>query len=401
MFQKAEDGSYGRLGDIIKDAKNNTDSGINKLNFTLLGDPAIKFPIPEELVLIDSVNSTDVSKNIDTLRAYQEVVLTGRVTDIDSNIYSDFNGVVNLNVFDKEVEMTTRSNHGLDTIAYTVQKNIIYKGKATVKNGRFSTKFRVPKDISYNFGIGKIAMFAQDSTTIASGYSKNIIVGGTADNNFSDDTGPEIKLFLNDTNFVDGGICGASPYIYAKIYDESGINTTGLGIGHDITAYLYENDKKYYITEFFESDLDDYRKGVVQYQIKNLEEGTYNLELKVWDINNNSSEAFISFNVVDDEQIFISNLQNYPNPASKYTEFHYEHNMPETEHNICIDVFDLSGRLVHRITRSNYEQGFVAEPIQWDIGASGLARGVYPYRLTVTTTDGKKAYFNQKLIIIE
>ena len=46
------------FGDIIKIAKNNSGSGPNKRNFTLLGDPALKLAYPYYgKVITDSINN--------------------------------------------------------------------------------------------------------------------------------------------------------------------------------------------------------------------------------------------------------------------------------------------------------------------------------------------------------
>jgi hypothetical protein len=49
--------------------------------------------------------------------------------------------------------------------------------------------------------------------------------------------GPVIDLFMNDTDFTFGGLTDENPRMLALIFDESGINTVGTGIGHDITDY--------------------------------------------------------------------------------------------------------------------------------------------------------------------
>ncbi|MCG8698214.1 MAG: type IX secretion system sortase PorU [Bacteroidales bacterium] len=401
LFEKDATGCFSRLGDVIRKAKNST-SGSNKLNFTLLGDPALKISIPENIVMVDSINSMDANL-YDTISAFEEVSVKGRVVDNNSNIIPTFNGELYIKVFDKPNEITTNSNDGQDPFTYDLQKNIIYKGKAGVTQGEFDLKFRVPKDISYSFGTGKMSIYARSEDNRASGSALNFVIGGTSPGGINDNDGPDIDLFINDSNFVEGGITGTNPVIYAKLSDESGINTTGVGIGHDITAYLLEKeDEVYVLNDYYESSLGDYTSGTVRYPLTGIEEGFYTLVFKVWDINNNSSERSISFEVKSEQNLILKSLTNYPNPVQSVTSFQYTHNSSETVHNLTLEIFDLSGRIVYRHQRSQYEQGFVSDPIVLHLKGSGrntLRPGVYPYRVVVETDDGKKSIINQKMII--
>ena len=67
-----------------------------------------------------------------------------------------------------------------------------------------------------------------------------LVIGGTADY-VEDIIGPDIQLFMNDTNFINGGITNSDPNLYAVLFDENGINTVGNGIGHDMVAILDES----------------------------------------------------------------------------------------------------------------------------------------------------------------
>ena len=46
-FERDEDGNYYRLGDIIRMTKDSSGIQRNKLNFILLGDPALALAVPE------------------------------------------------------------------------------------------------------------------------------------------------------------------------------------------------------------------------------------------------------------------------------------------------------------------------------------------------------------------
>ena len=409
IFEKNYNGEKLRLGDVSKKAKNGLGNQINKLSFSMLGDPALILAYPEFKVTTDTVNGFSVEEISDTLKAFSYVTVSGHVTYDDGSIIPDFNGLVYPRVYDKKVKMITLGNDSedpdnpSDLFEYMDQKNLLYKGKASVQNGRFSFSFLVPKDISYSIGNGKISYYATNKLVDAKGEYTGLFIGGTNENAEADYTGPEIDLYMNDERFTEGGMTNRSPYLLAKLYDDNGINTTGIGIGHDIVATLdYDDYNSMILNDFYESETDDFRSGRVFYQLSDLEEGEHTISLKAWDVYNNSSENLIGFVVTESDGMFLEKIVSFPNPANEHTTIQYTHNAPGEDHEVLLEIFDLSGRLVTSISRTYYETGFVSAPLEWDLknsSGSDLGAGIYPYRLTVTTSLGK-SFINQKLIII-
>ena len=193
----------------------------------------------------------------------------------------------------------------------------------------FSFSFVVPKDIAYNFGSGRISYYAvsHDSLTDASGYDESFIIGGTATNILADNEGPEIELFINNEQFISGGMTNENPLLFALLSDFSGINTVGNGIGHDIVAILDEQtNQSISLNDYYSADTDSYQTGKVTYPFYDLTKGHHTLSLKVWDVFNNSSEKTIDFYVSDANEFSLSELINYPNPFYGSTAFYFEHN---------------------------------------------------------------------------
>jgi hypothetical protein len=404
VFERDADGHYYKLGDVIRMTKDSSGIQRNKLNFILLGDPALSLALPEFTVHTDSLNGINVSTAIDTLKAFSRVRITGHLEDTDHNPLNSFNGTIYPSVFDKSLTVTSLANDGGDPMQFETQENLLFKGKASVSGGLFSFEFLVPKDITYSFGKGKIVYYSQDSSRDANGYFDHFIIGGTDTVAPTDDKGPDISLYLNDDNFTDKGISNANPVIFALISDESGINTVGNGIGHDITGVLDNNvSDPIILNDYFETDLDNYTQGSLAYPISNLSEGLHSLKVKVWDVFNNSSEKTIEFKVISNESLTLANVYNYPNPATEVTWFRFEHNRPGEDLQINIDIFDMAGRNVAFIQQSVYTTGFSCDPVEWDLRDSGgnlLRQGIYPYRIRITDTHGNSADSYNKLIII-
>ncbi len=405
VFEKDSDNNDYSLGDIMKYSKNKTGAGVNKRNFTLLGDPAMKLTYPYYNIKTDSINHKPLGQYPDTISALQKVVISGHVEDMQGKLHETFNGIVYPVVYDKESVQSTLANDGGTKQTFTLRNNIVYKGSAEVKAGRFSYSFIVPKDIGYAFGIGKISYYAADSLYDAAGASFDVIVGGSSKDAAIDNSGPDIEVFMNSYNFRSGGITDENPVLLLKLFDEHGINTTGNGIGHDITANLNDNSKNLILlNDFYLSDPESYQSGRVEYPFSKLDEGRHTISVKVWDIYNNSSTASADFVVVKSEDMIIKNIMNYPNPFSDYTEFSFEHNKPSVDLDITIDIYDMSGNLVKTLKAKQLQSGYISEPIIWNAygGNSNNSRqGIYIYNIRVRTSNGYEAKGSGKLIMVQ
>ena len=256
-----------------------------------------------------------------------------------------------------------------------------------------------------NYGSGKISYYGNNEVTDAQGFDTTIIIGGIDPNGVNDDQGPTIQLYMNDDSFVSGSITDANPVLYAKIADENGINTVGNGIGHDIVAILDgETSNPFILNDFYSAGLNDYQHGEVRYQFQNLTPGKHTVDLKVWDVNNNSGTASIEFMVQKKEEPSLEHVYNYPNPFTTKTSFMFEHNQACNSLEVQIQVYTISGRLVKTIQRQVSTQGFRSEGIEWDGKdefGDQLAKGVYVYRLMIKNLDGKTAEKTEKLVILK
>jgi hypothetical protein len=318
---------------------------------------------------------------------------------------TNFNGLIYPTVFDKAATVNTLANDpGSHVDNFKLQKNILYKGKASVTNGDFSFTFIVPKDISYSFGPGRISYYAYDGFTDANGNYEDVIIGGSADSVASDANGPQVNLYLNDDKFVFGGVTNENPLLYAVVNDPSGINTVGNGIGHDIAAVLDENtNKTIVLNEYYQADLNSYQSGTIRYPFSQLDEGRHTLKMKVWDVYNNSSDSYTEFVVSQSAELALSHVLNYPNPFTTNTQFMFEHNRPCADLDVNIQVFTVSGKVVKTINQLVNCDGFRAEGITWngrDEYDQKIGRGVYVYKIKVRTPEGYTAQAFEKLVIL-
>lgn len=412
LFDSTNAGGTNTLGDIFRTSKNYNGIGveINQRNFTLLGDPSLPFATPKYKVVTESINNKAIdTANADTIKALSTIQIKGFIADKNGNLLSNYNGVVYPAIYDKRtIQKTLAQDKGVGgskVMSYEVQKSIIYKGKASVQNGRFTFSFVVPKDISYNIGYGRISYYAQLGSADAHGSYDSVMVGGSSNSVLNDTQGPEMTIFLNDENFAPGGITGENPLLIVKVNDQHGVNTVGNGIGHNITATLTsENEtQKIDLNEYYESKLDSYQEGEIQYPLTKLTPGNYKLSVKAWDVLNNSSEKTTEFTVLDSKEFSIDRVYNYPNPFTTTTGFQFEHNRPGDQLDVMVQIFTVSGKLVKTIQQNIPVAGSRVSNIGWDAKdeyGDKLARGVYVYRMKVKSSDGTIADKYQKLVIL-
>lgn len=407
VFDPLPNGEMPRLGDVFKQTKQLSGTSLNNRNFSLLGDPALRLAYPMYSVETTSINQ--VAANTfpsDTMKALGMVTIQGFVKDLNGNKMTNFNGVIYPSVFDKTQTISTLSNDGNSSPAYSfkLQKNIIYRGKVSVTNGDFSFSFIVPKDISYNYGIGRISYYADNGTIDAAGYNENFVIGGASLKVENDVDGPELQLFMNDEKFIKGGITDENPDILLLIKDNNGINTLGNGIGHDITGTLDDdNENTFVMNDYYEADLNSYQSGKVRFPLEDLNEGKHTLKVKVWDVYNNSSSAYTEFVVAKLAELALSHVLNYPNPFTTNTSFFFEHNQPGSSLNVSLQIFTISGKMVKTFNMNVNTDGYRADPIIWD-GTDDygdkIGKGVYLYKLKVKSEDGKYAEKLEKLVIL-
>jgi hypothetical protein len=403
-FVRDAAGNPRTFGEIVEQTKNVALSSDNKRSFTLIGDPALRLAMPRLGVVTDSVNGLHYT-SIDTLSALSKVTIKGHIVDANQALVSNFNGTIIPSVFDKiKNNQTLAQDPGSPVLDFELQRNVLYKGKASVNNGYFEFSFIVPKDIALNYGRGKLSYYAFSNQTDAIGLDTTFIIGGIDPNGLVDSIGPEISAYLNDEQFIDGGISNEEPVLFIKLFDESGINTVGNGIGHDLMAILDEESANPIIlNDYYTSDLNTYQSGQVKYPFTTLDPGQHTISVKAWDVNNNSSDVKISFTVQAAETPLVKRLYNYPNPFSTATEFMLEHNQSCDVMDVQIQIYTIGGRLVKTIQSQVNTQGFTTRGLFWDGRddyGDRLANGVYIYRLQYQNSEGKRAEETQKLVIL-
>ncbi|PZU86159.1 MAG: hypothetical protein DI529_09100 [Chryseobacterium sp.] len=380
------------------------------LRVNFLGDPAMKISRPKRLLKIDNIETPVPGK----IRALDFVKVTGHVVKADgTTLDNTFNGRVAINIFDKKIKKTTLNNDNVPDmnpkLTFEEEPSAIVKASGTVVNGNYTVEFYVPKDINYEVGNGRILAYADNKSFDV--FTNQIqSVGDINPDGINDSEPPGVNLYMNNTNFANGGITDQNPMLLACVKDNMGINSTGAGIGHDIT-FVLDGDvvNTTSINDYYTSgdgngcnhgDLADYQKGSVTFPLKSLTPGEHQLVFKVWDINNNSTSSTLNFVVKDESEkkLVVNRLLNWPNPFTNKTYVQFEHNCDDIL-DVNVQIYTITGKIVRTLSTSisaePFLQGFRTprQAIEWDgkddFGDT-VAKGTYIFKIFARSQNQEK-----------
>ncbi len=397
-----ENGLPLRFGDICRLAKADSVNSPKNVTYVLFGDPALRLMTPLEEINTLKINGNDLHEEV-MLHAMSMVNIEGEIRTANGNADRAFNGEVWVKLYDKKSRYTTLGQEGAGVHNYTFYNDELYRGRATVTNGKFSISFQVPSDINMSYGTARIAYYAYDSIrqTDAMGVFEGLSLGGVDPSMVHDNEGPQIKFYWNTPDFVDGDVVARNGVLHAELYDAQGISHYDFSLGRNIMLSSnlmgYDNMN---LNDVFEPALDDFRRGTIALPISDLEPGTYEFGLKAWDMQDNSSEARIWFLVQDG--IFLSRVTNYPNPFSDETHFTLAHDGKDGQYDVNIEIFDMMGRHIASLNQKVASVGNVMESIRWegkDNHGNPLRTGIYLYRLTLTDEDGNSRTVSQRMMV--
>lgn len=396
------------IGEAARRAKcdlvsSGSDTSPNKLQYTLLGDPALRLACPGPEVVVDSINGHSVADSLQ-LSAGSVVRVRGHV-ELHQSLASGFSGVVTATVRDAEETITCKLNDDSadgaeEPFVYQDRTKTLYQGSDSIVNGVFHFTFAVPKDISYTDGNGQITFYAinNEKTTTLHGEDDSFVLNGSQVVQ-NDSVGPSVYCYLNAKTFTNGDQVNATPYFMAELYDDSGINASGSSIGHDLELVI-DNDraKTYNLNDYFTYDFGDYRSGSIGFSIPQLNNGQHRLLFRAWDVLNNSTATELVFNVVDNLEAGGFNVVCTKNPASERTSFVLSHDRAGSSIIVNMEVFDLSGRQLWKHTETGTSTGNTYT-LSWDLrtdGGSRLQTGVYLCRFQIDGGSSKTV----KLIVL-
>jgi hypothetical protein len=409
-----DDKPYVSIAEALRLSKNQMNSNV----VVYIGDPALFLAIARPKVILTKVNDLPITGTFADFKSLGVMKVAGQVVNQNNVQLTDYNGTLAVTVFDKNVLRNTLRNDFADamvnnnpfttapTMPFVSLGETIFRGNANVTSGNFEFEFVVPRDIRIPLGNGRMSFYAKKTNQLIdqTGINTDIKIGGINENAVADTTPPTVRLFMNDESFISGGITNESPILLAILEDENGMNTAS-GIGHDMIAVLDGDESNpFIVTDYYETELDNFRKGRLKFPFRNLEKGLHTLTFKAWDVYNNPIAAEVQFVVVGDETLTLTNVLNYPNPFVSYTQFWFTHNRPFEPLEVQVQVMTVTGKVVWTTNQMVNTDGFLCREINWDGRddfGDKIGKGVYVYKLTVKSTlTNKQTEKYEKLVIL-
>lgn len=391
------------LGEIVKRAKNRLLGDSNKLNFCLLGDPALTLHYPQWNVSTDSINGIEPQNA--TIGALELVTIQASVRDEQNELIDDYQGTAHVTLYDKSEELHTLASKGGQAFTYKDYISTLFAGKVAINDGKMQFTFMVPKDINYALGKGRLTYYIidEDESMDGQGFSHDFTIGGHSSDIDPAETGPSIRMYINSPAFVNGQQVNNQPILFAHLSDLYGINTVGAGIGHDITLrYANKPNETINLNAYYESSLNDYKNGIIRYPLGNLPEGTYSLELKAWNLQNISSTASVQFIVKNNLAPSIDYFHVYPNPIKDQATLSVQYDRPDDIGQIEFFIYDLAGKLCWQSSEVlQTADGLYTTTLV--VNADGncyLHGGLYLAKVKITTSQGTYTENTKKIMVL-
>ncbi|UZR99249.1 type IX secretion system sortase PorU [Chondrinema litorale] len=392
-FEPLANGEMPRLGDIIRQTKNNSVSGTLNRNFSLLGDPSMKLAYPSLKVFTAYLNDQTPNAKL-SIKSGEKLTVQGYIGEKEERVNEGFEGILEVIVYAAPIEKKTLGDSDNEKMTYHNREKVLYKGSASVYKGNFEFTFVMPDFEENTDEQLKISFYAKHNTEYidAAGYYllDSDVSGNDIEN--TDQTPPEVTLYLDDENFNAGDETGKNPVLYARLFDEFGINTADEGKSIKLVIDD-EFEKTFQLNNYYENDLDSYQAGLVKFQMPELETGIHFITLQVWDNNGNQTETGLYFNVTEGILSVLENLIVHPNPSFDAVNFTFPVTSAETGFNVKINLYDDNGAIIQEIA-GDFTQGSTEEKtLQWNGKGPGgyeLSSGTYFYEIFVNYHTSSK-----------
>lgn len=394
------------IGEALAKGKVDSRAYINSMKYILIGDPALTLDFgTENYVSTDEVNGEHIDICESPIAALKTNVIKGSVRNPDNSVNELFNGQVMITLHDKRVTKTMTGPISGQSFSYTENGSVLYSGIVNVVNGRFEVSFILSKDIDFEVGDGRVSYYAYSTDSIeASGALNTILVGGVSDVVSDDSEGPTIDMWIDYPEFVNGGKTGPNPIVYARIEDVSGINTSGLGIGHNLSICV-DNDRENAINvnSNFVYDLGSFTSGTLSYQMPTLADGNHTISLKAWDNLNNSNSQQVEIISSVSTGISFGSIDLTPQPYydDKAMKLCFTHNCGGGTINLTLRIYGLNGQLLTQSTANVIANGSMVDDINLvDVipDIRSLSSGLYFLEVTAEC-KGRKGSFAKKIAI--
>lgn len=402
LLSRDENGNSLRIGDVLKLAKRdfNTEIDKNKLNFVLLGDPALRLFYPQNKLKITRAGSTGERLAV-YMKPGKSYTVGGEVYDYGGQLLDDFNGEVYYSLYDEKKSFTTLAHQDKKTYTYNYRPDLLSTGKGSVENGRFHVDVTLPVENSHSGKSALLILYACDPTSgqEANGYTEELFVDSIAGNSTLDSQGPAIQYAgVNTRSYADGASVANPATFYCQMSDPSGIYT-GNTLGRQMMLLLNGSTLDDNPVRYFRPSTDG-STGELAFPLPTLQSGNYTITLRVFDNAGNSSEVNTTFEITPETSSYILSLDE--NPVTELA---------------TLSCLDTEGREIGEVKQARIaivnslgEEVWYREttgsnpfPITWnllDLNGQRVPAGRYECRAYLETESGTLATPSKKIVVI-
>ena len=374
----------------------------NLKHYVLLGDPSIKFFEITDSVEQEIVKEDGLPLDNDTLKALQKIIVKGNVVR-NNAINTSFgttedSAYVQIRLCNPEQDSVRRKDGGASLAyepIYSLPGTPVFVGTIKFKGGTFEQKIQLPRRLTFEKpGVTLTAYAWNNKQLFGTGFRQDYIFSGSTTDTTDDREGPRITVrpkydnnaWNTPVGFTDK-ISGFLPLeCEINVWDESGIDVTGIGPDEGLSYEVEGVKKRKNINSNFIFDEGEYTKGRanVVFKSDSLNPGVYDLCVRAQDMLGNVSANVFVLEVLSEDNFKLDHVFNYPNPVrmNGSTSFYFYHsNLKEELYGgveATIKIFTLTGKLIY--VKPNAPNGWA-----WDLTdqrGHKLSPNVYLYRVT-------------------
>lgn len=330
-----------RLGDLFRDAKNASKTGVINRNLSLLGDPSM--PLPWQS------NQIKLSPEGENWKATLDAKLDGTAT---AYYYAEGTSAKTLG---------TKGN----PFSYLIPGKMVGKSTHTINQGLAQIS---AKSVPESGSPLELKLIGQTIAGIIAG--RQIIQKKSIP--LSDNIPPRIQIRFPDEPAE--GAFSSNPLVEITLSDDQGLRWQS---PNGAIAQMTLNDTlQISLLPFWEPVLDLPNQGKVQFPFAELKKGSYVLRVNCWDSNNNASLQTLSFTVGENSETK-KRWKLYPNPAQFRMTYQMKPLTIWNSDRYELKMFNLIGQEIYRQAGdmnplTDLETGFEFPVDKLEAGATGF-----------------------------
>lgn len=212
----------------------------NALCYNYCGDPALKMSSPDYGVNIEKVNGSKAPAKV-TVYPRVPIELEGAVTNTDGRVNTNFNGTVNLFLYETPYIASTRVETAQQAIDYNDDRSLLAQCVARVENGRFKASLIAPQPQLTDAPSRLLLAAETDDRLTASGSYSGLYFGITD----SDTPGqvalaaPAITdLYFNSPEYGSGSTIAPNSTMVVTVEAPAGLNNATSNIGYTMRVTI-------------------------------------------------------------------------------------------------------------------------------------------------------------------